>query len=73
VADPDPALLTAVRRRARALDSITVSRTASRDEAIRAAAAAGFSRRAIAAAAGVTFQRVQQIVHSDSGRASNAA
>lgn len=36
-----------------------------RDDAIREAAAEGLSRRAIAEEVGISFQRVQQIVHRD--------
>lgn len=38
---------------------------AERDEAIRAAAAAGMTRRAIAAIVGISHQRIQQIVARD--------
>jgi hypothetical protein len=55
--DPEIRLRRAAKRYAEA--------KAERDQAIRDAAAAGMTRRAIAAAVGVSFQRVQQIVRRD--------
>jgi hypothetical protein len=70
--DPNPLLreIAAAERRRRHAQRWVQDARAHRDDAIRAAAKAGYSRRAIGKLVGLTFGRVQQIVTAESARPS---